>query len=363
MASNKFSVFKGSEKESLPKRLLTALINSPLASFIMAIIIGGIFIQIIGYNAFKTYGSLFVGAFSDWSKIVVTLAQMTPVMFTGLSYTIAYRAGLLNLGMEGQLLMGAMTAAVVGQYVNVLGPVGALVAAAIAGGIVAAIPALLKRFLNSNEMLISLMLNYVVTLFTGYLVNYVVMDPNNITPTTAPVKEWAELPKLVAGTQLNAGWLIAVAIAFVMWYFLYYTGPGYMLRATGTNLSASAFKGINVKTYSVGAFIVAGMIAGVGGAVQVLGVHGNFIQGMSPGYGWDGMSAALLGGCEPIGTILGSLVFGAMRAGGIYMARVTDTPSDFIYVIEGVLMLFIATPAILRKMLGDGKGKKVKKGA
>lgn len=331
------------------------LIKSPLASLIVALIAGGIIIEIIGYSALETYGALVVGAFSSWGNIVTTLAQMTPVMFTGLSYALANRAGMINLGMEGQLLGGAMAAALVGLYfpesVAFLGPLPALVAAGLAGGFVAFIPALLKRLLGSNEMLISLMLNYVVTLYTIYLVNYVVMSPTNITPATSPVQPWAMLGKLVSGSQLSTGFLIAIAIALLLWFFLYKTGPGFMLRAIGSNRSAATFKGINANAYAMNAFTVAGVIAGLGGAVQVLGVHGNFIQGMSPGYGWDGMSAALLGANEPFGVLLGSLVFGAMRSGGIYLARTTKTPSDFIYVIEGILMLFIATPALLRRML------------
>lgn len=352
--SEKREFFSAAWWKKLPGNLWHLLLRSPLASLIAAIIFGGIIIEILGYSAFTTYGALVTGAFSDFGKVIITLAQMTPVMFTGLAYAIVSRAGLTNLGMEGQLLGGAMAAAIVGLYVPeaivFLGPIPALLAAAVVGGLIALIPALLKRWLGSNEMLISLMLNYVVELFTIYLVNYVVATPDNITPATSPVLPSSKLTTLIPGSQLSSGFLIAIVIAVIMWFFLYKTGPGYMLRATGVNLSASNFKGINVKQYSVWAFVVGGMIAGLGGAVQVLGVHGNFIQGMSPGYGWDGMSAALLGGCEPIGVIFGSLVFGAMRSGGIYLSRTTDIPSDFIYVIEGILMMFIATPMLLRRL-------------
>jgi ABC-type uncharacterized transport system permease subunit len=332
-----------------------SLTDSPFLSFLVALVLGGIIIEVVGHSAVQTYIALFKGAFSSWRNFVITLTQMTPVIFTGLSYTIANKVGLINLGMEGQLLGGAMGAALVGLYlpdqIACFGPVPAILAAGIVGGCVAFIPAFLNRILSSNEMLISLMLNYVVSLMTIYLVNYVVQTPDNITPATSPVRKWAELTKLVPGTQLSTGLLIALALVFLLWFFLYKTGAGFMVRAVGLNRGVSEFKGINAKQYSMMAFVIAGCVAGIGGAVQVLGVHGNFIQGMSPGYGFDGMAAALLGGLEPVGLIFGSLVFGAMRSGSIYLSRTTTTPADFIYVIEGLLILFIATPSIIRRLL------------
>ncbi|MEG1523675.1 MAG: ABC transporter permease [Clostridia bacterium] len=348
--------------KELPMAIWSYFLRSPIASLLAAIIVGGIIIQLNGYSALETYSALLKGAFSDWNKIVTTMTQMTPVMFTALAYTIGYRAGLINLGMEGQLIGGALAAAIAGYFVPAqfafLGPLPAIVAAMLAGGFIAAIPAVLKRWLNSNEMLISLMLNYVVDLFSIYMVNFVVKSSDNITPATSPVQPWAMLGKIVPNSQLSTGFLLAIVLTILLWLFLYKTSAGFKLRATGINKSAATFKGIQSNRVAMYAFIMSGMIAGIGGAVQVLGVHNYFIQGMSPGYGWDGLSAALLGSCEPFGGVLGSLVFGAMRSGSIYLSRTTSIPSDFIYVIEGTLMIFVATPALMRRLLKRNQAKK-----
>ena len=330
-------------------------IVSPVSALVVAIVVSGIAITILGYNPFISYSYLIVGAFGGIGKFVGTLGQMTPVLFTGMSHMIASRAGMSNLGMEGQFLGGAMAAALVALVCPVwLGSLGTILvtlfAGAAAGGFIALIPGILKRKLSSNEMLISLMLNYVVNLFTLYLLNNVVQNPDNITPATKPIPDAAKLPSLVQGTQFTVGFLIAIAIGVVLWVFLYRTVPGYKLRAIGTNASSSSYKGLNEKRIKMWAFIVAGLIAGIGGAAQVQGVHYCFIAGMSPGYGWDGVSAALLGSCQPVGVLFGALVFGALRNGSMYLSRSYAVPSDFIYMIEGIMMLFIAAPAILHKL-------------
>ena len=331
------------------------LIVSPISALIVSFLIGGLVIAILGYNPFLTYQYLLVGAFGGMEQIVGSFALMTPVLFCALSHMLGSRVGLSNLGMEGQFLGGAMTAALVALLCppgmgHILTVVICLASGVLMGGIIAAIPAIIHRKLGGSEMLISLMLNYVVDLFTIYLLHDVVQNPDNITPATTPIGDHAKLTQLVPGTQLTTGFLIAVLIAVLLWIFLYKTVPGYTLRAIGANPSAARYKGMNEKSVEMWAFIVAGCIAGVGGAVQILGVHYSFIQGMSPGYGWDGVSAALLGACEPFGVIVGALVFGALRSGSMYLGRMYSVPSDFIYMLEGTMLLFIAAPALLRKL-------------
>lgn len=333
---------------------------SPVCALIVSFLISGILIAFLGYNPFLTYGYLLTGAFGGIDQIVGSLALMTPVLFCALSHMLGSRVGLSNLGMEGQFLGGAMTAALValacpasmGHLPTV---VICLASGALMGGLIAAVPAIIHRRLGGSEMLISLMLNYVVDLFTIYLLHDVVQNPDNITPATSPIGDHAKLTQLSPGTQLTTGFLLAVVIAALLWIFLYKSVPGYKLRAIGVNPSAARFKGMNEKRTRMWAFIVAGCIAGIGGAVQIQGVHYSFIQGMSPGYGWDGVSAALLGSCEPFGVILGSFVFGALRSGSMYLGRMYSVPSDFIYMLEGTMMLFIAAPAILRKLKRETK--------
>lgn len=330
-------------------------IVSPISAIILSFIISGILIAILGYNPFITYKYLLTGAFGGFDKIVSSLALMTPVLFCGMSHMLASRVGMSNLGMEGQFLGGAMAAALVALVCPPwLGHIGSILVCLLAsiavGGFIAFIPAFIKRKLGGSEMLTSLMLNYVVDLFTLYLLHDVVQNPGNIVPATSPIPEYAKMTQLISGTQLTTGFILAIVIAAILWGFLYKTVPGYKVRAIGVNPSASRFKGLNEKRTQMWIFIVAGAIAAVGGAVQILGVHYSFIQGMSPGYGWDGVSASLLGSCEPFGVILGALVFGALRSGSMYLGRMYSVPSDFIYMLEGTTMLFIAAPAILRRL-------------
>ena len=346
------------EKQNLVRAFRRAwnfVLRTPISSLILALLVSALIVMLLGYDPVEIYKYIFVGAFGNWDNIVTTLGQMTPVLFCGLSYLLARMCGLSNMGMEGQYLAGAFAAAVAGIYVPQgllwLGPVVPLLSAAFWGGLVAFLPAILKRMFGSNEMLVSLMINYALTYLCQYLVNYVYMNPDNIIPVTSPVMEETHLSQLVPGTQFTSGFLIAIAFTVIMWFVLYKTIPGYKIRAVGANTSAAMYKGLRIGRIQMWTYIVAGMIGGIGGGVQVLGVHYYYIHGMTTGYGWDGIAAALLGAGEPFGNIAGSLVYGALRAGSLYLSRMTDVNSDFIYVIEGIMILFIAMPEMMRHFM------------
>ena len=335
------------------KRAWNYFLKTPISSLVLAIIVSAILVYLLGYNPFETFGYILYGAFGSWNNIVATMSQMTPVLFCGLSYLLARKCGLSNMGMEGQYLMGAFSAAVVGIYIPdwllFFGPVVPLIIAGLFGAFIAFIPIILKRTLKSNEMLISLMINYALLFLCQYLVNYTFMDPNNIIPVTSPVKQKAYVGLIVPGSQLTYGFLLAIIITAALHFFFYKTIPGYKVRAVGANGSVALHKGLNNGRIQMWTYIVAGAIAGIGGGCQVLGVHHYYIHGMTTNYGWDGIAAALLGGGEPIGNFFGSLVYGALRAGGLNLSRMTDVNSDFIFVIEGVMLLFIATPELMRR--------------
>lgn len=345
------------------KRAWNAFLNTPISSLILAILVSAIIVLLLGYNPIEIFRYLIIGAFGSWNNLVTTFSQMTPVMFCGLSYLLARKCGLSNMGMEGQYLLGAFAAAIVGIYVPdwllFLGPVVPLLAAAFFGSLIAFVPIILKRLFGSSEMLVSLMMNYALLYLCQYLVNYVFMNPDNIIPVTSPVREQTHLSQLVHGSQLTTGFLIAIVITVVMWFILYKTVPGYKIRAIGANPSVSLHKGLNLGSVRMWTYIIAGAIAGLGGGVQVLGVHYYYIHGMTTNYGWDGIAAALLGGGEPFGNLAGSLVYGALRAGALNLSRMTDVNSDFVFVIEGVMLLFIATPELMRRFRMKEKAKQL----
>jgi len=334
-------------------------------SLIIAVVVGGIIVACLGYKPLEAYRALFKGAFGSGSGWVQTFAQFTPVMFTALAYTISMKAGICNLGAEGQFLAGAMGAALAGVYIPQILPypigfvIPLIVGVAVGIGI-GAIVAALKYFFNSDIMLISLMFNYVLTLVTNWMAKGP-FQGEGVNPTTAPIDPSVYMPLLKKSSQLSIGFFISLAVAIVLQYFLYRTSAGFEFRVVGSNPKVARYNGISSNKILTRALLISGGIAGAGGAVMVLGVNHNFIINLSPGYGWDGVAASLLGGGEPLTTGIGAFIFGAMRAGSVYLGRKTSIPADFISVIEGILIIFIVTPNILKGLSLRNKKEEMKK--
>ena len=329
-------------------------LTTPAAALIIAFVICGIILKCLGYQAFEAYGALFKGAFGNAAGIARTLAQFTPVMFTGLAYTIAMKAKVVNLGAEGQFVGGGMAAALAGVYLPTIlpYPIGfiiPLMIGVIAGALLGGFPALLNRQFRADIMLLSLMLNYIIILITNWMTKGP-FQGEGANPATAIIKRSAEIPLLKSNSQLHLGFILALLAAVAFHIFLYKTPAGMEYRIVGLNPGVASYKGINRNKVIMRAMLISGGIAGMGGACMVLGVYHNFMVNMSPGYGWDGVAASLLGAGEPLTTAFGAFVFGAMRSGSVYLGRTTKIPSDFIFVIEGILIMFIVTPYLLKRL-------------
>ncbi len=337
------------------------LIVSPVVSLILAFLIGGILMQLVGYDAVGAYKALVIGSFGSKASIIQTLGMFTPVAYTGIAYAIALKAGVINLGAEGQFLAGAMGAALAGAYLPKIlpYPIGfiiPLILGVAASALIGLLTAGLKRAFNADVMLISLMLNYVINLVTNQFAKGPFQGEGS-NPATPKLEEHVFLPLLAEKSQLHLGFIFAIILAIILTFFLYRTAAGFEFRTVGANASASRCKGISISKVTTRAILISSMVAGFGGACMVLGVNHRFMTDLSPGYGWDGVAASLLGGGEPIGTLFGALVFGAMRAGSVYLGRKTKIPGDFIFVIEGLLVILIATPYILKALqLRNKKG-------
>jgi simple sugar transport system permease protein len=226
-----------------------------------------------------------------------------------------------------------------------------LFAAALAGSFWAFIPAVLKTKLGAHEVITTMMLSYVALYFTSYLVNYPFKDPTGWISQTLTVAPSAELPRILQPTQLSASILIAVALVVLTYFTLQKTTLGYEVRAVGLNPAAAENGGINVKRSMILAFLISGAIAGLGGAGEVLGVHGRFIEGFSPGYGWDGLAVALVGGLSPLGVLVAAVLFGALRSGGMTMMRVAHVPLDIVSILQALVILFVAAPMLIKYLL------------
>jgi simple sugar transport system permease protein len=192
-----------------------------------------------------------------------------------------------------------------------------------------------------------MMFTYIATYLTSYLVNYPFKAPGWVAQTV-PIADSAQLPRILPPTQLSVSILVAVAMAAVIYYILQKTTLGYEVRASGLNPSAAENGGINVKRTMVLALILGGALAGIGGAGEILGVHNRFIQGFSPGYGFDGIAVALVGGLNPLGVLLAAILFGALRSGGMLMTRATHVPLDIVVILQALVIIFVAAPHFLR---------------
>ena len=241
----------------------------PLLSVLLAFLIGGIIMAALGANPFLAVKFLFQGAFGSKAGIGTTLTKATPLIFTALCACFAYKCGVFNLGGEGQFLMGSIAAFLTCYFTGLTGFAGvllALLAGAVAGGFWGMIPGVLKIGRGQNEMIISIMLNYVATLFMGVIYTSWIRDAS--VPQTPAIADEVHLPRIITGMRFTWGFVIAVAVGLILYYVLFWTSAGFRLRAVGCNLTASRFNGIPVKRFMLASFIVSGAIAGLGGGAE-----------------------------------------------------------------------------------------------
>lgn len=320
------------------------MLCTTLAPIGVALLIGYFIIKVSGHNPYEAYMNLFAGSFGSKDQICNTLFSATPLIFTGLATAISFKAGLYNMGAEGQLYLGAFVAAYIGfSFKNIPMAVHlplCLLAGSLAGLLFALIPALIKAYLKVDEMVSTLMLNYVAILFTSWLAAYPFRAPGSSNPETVNINPSAVLMRLFQGSQLHVGFIIALIVFALVYYILKYTLFGYQIKAIGQNVDFSQFVGMNVSSKIVQIMCLSGIISGLGGAIEVLGTHGKFISGFSADYGWTGLTVALIGRFNAIGVFLASIVFGALKSGGSTMEIMTGVPRSLITIIEGMIVLF-----------------------
>jgi ABC-type uncharacterized transport system permease subunit len=329
-----------------------------LISLVLALAAGGVVLLIAGYSPFEAFGALVKGAFGSADGWASTFAKTTPLILTGLAVTIAFRSGLFNIGAEGQLHIGAIAAALVGVYVKglpgVLHAILALLVAGAAGALWAGIAGFMKARWSAHEVIVTIMLNYIAISLTAYLVNYP-FKASGMVPRTEEIAESMWLPQLMLHSQLTIGLFIAMACSLFAFWFLKYTVPGYEIRAIGLNPDAARTGGISIGRRIVFAMFFSGSFAALAGAVEVLGVHHYFVQGISPGYGYDGIAVAVLARNHPLGVLVAAFLFGALRAGAMGLDRHTSIPGDFVVIIQAFVVIFVATPWLVNKIKSGRK--------
>ena len=322
----------------------------PVISVLLAFIIGCIIIAALGANPVTALQALWKGAFGSIRNLGTTLSRATPLIFTGLCACFAYRCGVFNLGGEGQFIMGAVVCCVIGTQFNIEGLpaiILCLVAGTIAGGLWAMIPGVLKVYRGQNEMIISIMLNYVATLFMGVLFTDWMRDGS--VPQTVAVPDASRLTRLF-GLRVTTAFVIAVIVGLAVYYFLFFTSKGFQLRAVGYNMTAAEFNGFAVKKYFLASFLVSGMIAGLGGSADILGTQFFLINGYAAGYGFDGVSMALIGQLHPLATMLVAIFFAALRVGSTTMQAATGVPTSVSDIIQALVIVFTVAGLAMVKL-------------
>ena len=346
----------------------------PALAVITGLIIGGIAIAVSGGNPFQAYGALFAGSFGTPSDFFAglqvyfatgeshdlirslypfteSLVASTPYIFAGLSVAIGFRCGLFNIGAEGQVLIGALSSAYVGYslvglpaYIHL--PL-ALLAGVVGGAVWGMIPGYLKARFGAHEVVNTIMMNWIAFKLSDWLLSGPMKS--GFRPVTPNVEATAELPRFFADPlRFNWGFVLALLMAGAVYWFLFKTTLGFEIRSVGANPDAAKYSGMNVTRNFVLVMALAGGLAGLAGSAQVLGVDHWVGQGFSAGYGFDAIALALLGKSHPFGVVLSALLFGFLRSGATSMQSLAGIPIDIISIVQGLVVVFVAAPAIIR---------------
>lgn len=383
-----------SHGEKAKKHGLWASVSIPILAILTGLILGAFLIAVTTTSVYEAFGqsigkgittalreigvayqALFEGAIGSPLRIfhavqageireirmavnpfLESLVQSTPYIFAGLAVALGFRAGLFNIGVEGQLFIGAACATYVGYAVKGLPPFIhmplAFAAGALGGAFWAFIPGLLKAKTGAHEVINSIMMNWIAFRLTEWLLTGPMTRPNaGGMPISPLIEKSAEIPQFFGSPiRFHLGFFIALAIAWLIWFLLFKTTMGLDLRTVGTNPRAAKYAGLStVKTILIG-MSLSGALAGLAGAVQVLAVNRSMAIGLSSGYGFDSIALALIGGNHPLGVVLASILFGTLRNGATRMMVTSQIPIDIVDVIQAFILMFVAAPAIIRSL-------------
>ena len=331
----------------------------PVYAILLALVVAGVVIVLVGSNPFEAYWALLRGMFGSADRINASLGRSTPFIGAALAVAFAFRAGLFNIGAEGQLLVGATTAAWVGTFsflADVPGPIAiplVIAAGAVGGGLYGGIPGFLKAKTGAHEVIVTIMLNNIAILIVRWLVNsqdpVILRDTTSSVPRTAPLPESARLPEIVSTSPpLHLGFFIAIALCALVWFILRRTTFGFVVRTVGTNANAAKYAGMGVNRTLIAVMALSGAFAGVAGAGEITGTSGFLSPGTFAGIGFDAIAIALLARANPYGIILTALLWGSMLSGAGLMQQESGLSIDAVRIVQALVLLFVAADVIVR---------------
>ncbi len=320
---------------------------SAIAALVITLALAALALAIGGYPPLEAFGALIGGALGSRGAVLsITLVRTVPLLLTGLAVALAFRAGVWNIGAEGQLYAGAVAAVWVGLQVGewpaAMAVAAPLMAALAAGAAWAAIPAWMKLRLGVGEVITTLLLNFVAIDLAAWLVHGPLQEPRGVFPQTASIADAARLPIVWPGSRLHAGFAVALGLAVVLWLATRYSRAGFFVRAAGASPDAARVAGrIPVLRVVAGAFLVSGALAGLAGGVQISGVTYVLYEGLSPGHGYTAIAVALLAGLHPLGVVGTAFIFGVLEGGASAMQRDAGVPAAWVEGIQALVILSV----------------------
>jgi general nucleoside transport system permease protein len=335
----------------LQARLLSvvriAFLLNTVWAVMLALLLGAVLILLAGGNPIEGYSALFRGAFADYWGISDTLVRMSPLLLAGLAVIIPLRAGLFNIGAEGQIYIGALLATIAALYMpgevpGVLRITLCILVGALGGALWATLPGLLKAYRGTNEIITSLLLSYVAINLVGALLHSWLIEPGAPYPYSREVPAEVTLPVFLPRTQAHVGiiisWIAAVVVAVMFWK----TTLGQSIKIVGHNKHAAAYAGLNVKRLTVLSFALGGSMGGLAGVFEVLGLKYRLFDHFSPGYGMQGIIVAFLAALNPVGAIVAALFLGGLQVGAGSMQRATGIDTTMVAALQGLVVLCVA---------------------
>lgn len=320
-----------------------------LAALLCVIAVGAVLIAAQGVDPLKAFGTIIKGAFGSKAGFGSTLRYMMPCTMLGIAAAVAFKTGVFNMGIEGQMYFGSLVAALVGY--NIALPAGVhtfvcILAGGIAGVLWGLIPALAKMFFNVSEMVVTMMMNYIALLLTEYIVQWVILGGMNVAGTTVletkDVLETARLPVLIKGTSASTGLFIAIAVAIAVYILFKYTFLGYELKQVGENIKFSKVGGVNVKKTFLLIFIISSFISGVVGSVEIVGPFRRFSANYAGNMPWEGIMISFISKHKPLAIIVVSFIWGALRTGAMSMERTMPISKMTVYILQMLFVLFVS---------------------
>jgi ABC-type uncharacterized transport system permease subunit len=346
----------------------------PLAAVVSALVVGAVMLLMLGANPLKGYGIMFVAAFGGLEGLTITALKSIPLLLVGVGICISFRASVINIGGEGQMVMGALCSTIYALYMPAMPAVifmpTVMLVGFIGGAIWGGIAGALKAYLNVNEILSTIMLNIVAVQFMNFLLGGPLMDPQEVArgtriPQTARMPDASDLPNLIEGTNLHGGFIIALIAAVAAWMLLWRTSLGFKLRSVGLSQDAARYAGIPVKRSIITALALSGAMGGLAGATLVFGSesHTMFTDGSSTGFtgsaGFNGIVVALFAGLHPLWAIPSSLLFGGMLVGANALQRALQVPQALIMALNGLIVVFVISSEYFKTKLQQRQGKRM----